>query len=151
MNFRSEEAGKLIVDKVEGEAFIFHHIGYCVPSLKQAARDLVMFGFCLKGGVVKDHMRRVEIQLLGCSGMRFLELVAPLGTDSPISSILGRSGPMGYHVCFEVLDMDLAIDKLRQAKYKIIQKRSPAIAFAGRDVAFLYNSDLGLIELLSVN
>ena len=56
---------------------------------------------------------------------------------------------MPYHTCYEVVDIEVEIKKLKKNGYIQVSKTVPAIAFENRLVCFLYNKNIGLIELLN--
>jgi len=79
-----------------------------------------------------------------------IELVAPLASPSPVDGALKRGGPGPYHICYEVLSLDAAIEQLEDASmpYVVVSSATPAPLFNGRRVMFIMSPVLGLIELL---
>jgi methylmalonyl-CoA/ethylmalonyl-CoA epimerase len=79
-----------------------------------------------------------------------IELIAPLGEDSPISNFLLRNPQGGiHHVCYEVSDIRAARDRLRQRGARILGDGEPKIGAHGKPVLFLHPKDFGgtLIEI----
>ena len=76
-----------------------------------------------------------------------VELVEPLSESSPITKMLEK-GQGIYHVCFRVDDIEGAIAQARKKDFHCIVRPVPAKAFEGKRIAWLFNRDLGLVELL---
>jgi 4-hydroxyphenylpyruvate dioxygenase-like putative hemolysin len=77
-----------------------------------------------------------------------LELIEPVGTDSPILRLLesGRGGL--YHCCFITDRLDDQIAAFVARGCVIASAPSPARAYDGRRIAFLFGADTGLFELV---
>ena len=79
-----------------------------------------------------------------------IELLAPLGDDSPIAKFLERNPTGGiHHVCYEVDDIKLASDKLKKEGARILGGGEPKIGAHGKPVLFLHPKDFcgTLVEL----
>jgi len=82
-----------------------------------------------------------------------IELLHPLGADSPIANFLTRNPAGGvHHVCYEVADILAARDRLAAAGARVLGDGQPRIGAHGKPVLFLHPKDfLGtLIELEQV-
>ena len=82
-----------------------------------------------------------------------LELLHPLGEDSPIARFLVRHPDGGiHHLCYEVEDINAARDQLLTGGYRILGSGEPRMGAHGKPVLFLHPKDfLGtLIELEQV-
>lgn len=66
-----------------------------------------------------------------------VELLEPLGPDTPVGRFLARRGPGIHHVCYRVADLDSALDACRTAGYQLIDE-VPRAGAAGRRIAFLH-------------
>jgi len=79
-----------------------------------------------------------------------IELLHPLGSDSPVAKFL-QNNPAGgiHHVCYEVADIKAAADKLRERGMRILGDGSPKIGAHDKPVLFLHPKDFcgTLIEL----
>jgi methylmalonyl-CoA/ethylmalonyl-CoA epimerase len=79
-----------------------------------------------------------------------MELIEPLGENSPIAKFLGQH-PQGalHHLCFEVSDIAAARDQLQQAGTRVLGDGTPKIGAHGKPVVFLNPKDCAgiLIEL----
>ncbi len=82
-----------------------------------------------------------------------IELLAPLGTNSPIAKFLERNVDGGiHHICYEVDDLLAARDRLIAKGARVLGTGEPKIGAHGKPVLFLHPKDfLGtLIELEQV-
>ena len=79
-----------------------------------------------------------------------IELLAPLGEDSPIGKFLERNPAGGiHHVCYEVDDIKTASDKLKAEGARVLGDGEPKIGAHGKPVLFLHPKDFcgTLVEL----
>lgn len=78
-----------------------------------------------------------------------IELLAPLGEDSPIAAFLARTGGGMHHVCYEVDDIRAARDRLVDAGARLLGDGGTKIGAHGKPVVFLHPKDFSgtLIEL----
>ncbi|HEY6760988.1 MAG TPA: methylmalonyl-CoA epimerase [Baekduia sp.] len=83
----------------------------------------------------------VEAVLLDV-GENHVELLAPLGPDTPVGKFLLKKGPGMHHVAYQVTDIDAALTSLRDAGLRLIDE-SPRVGIRGSRVAFLHPSASG--------
>jgi len=79
-----------------------------------------------------------------------LELLAPLGDNSPVSRYLERHTDGGmHHLCLEVDDIYAARDQLQATGARVLGDGEPRIGAHGKPVLFLHPKDFdgSLIEL----
>ena len=79
-----------------------------------------------------------------------IELLEPLGTDSPINAFLERNPSGGiHHVCYEVDDITSARDHLIETGARVLGDGTPKIGAHGKPVLFLHPKDFcgTLVEL----
>jgi methylmalonyl-CoA/ethylmalonyl-CoA epimerase len=90
----------------------------------------------------------VEAALLEV-GESHVELLAPLGSDTPVGRFIARRGPGLHHVAYRVDDVAAALDELRTAGMRLIDE-VPRAGIRGTRVAFLHPSAAGgvLTELV---
>ncbi len=82
-----------------------------------------------------------------------IELLHPLGENSPIQGFLDRNPAGGiHHVCYEVDDIGAARDRLQAAGARVLGSGEPKIGAHGKPVLFLHPKDFNgtLIELEQV-
>ncbi len=79
-----------------------------------------------------------------------IELLEPLGDNSPIAKFLQRSPDGGiHHICYEVDDIIAARDTLRAQGARVLGDGEPRIGAHGKPVLFLHPKDFcgTLVEL----
>ena len=82
-----------------------------------------------------------------------IELLEPLGENSPIKSFLDKNPSGGiHHVCYEVADINAAIARMKAKGARVIGDGAPKIGAHGKPVVFLHPKDFDgtLIELEQV-
>jgi methylmalonyl-CoA/ethylmalonyl-CoA epimerase len=83
----------------------------------------------------------VEAVLLDV-GENHVELLAPLGPDTPVGKFLAKKGPGLHHVAYQVADIDATLDELRAAGLRLIDE-TPRTGIRSSRVAFLHPSATG--------
>lgn len=129
-----------------------NHIAIAVPNLDAATatyRDVL-------GAVVSQPLDQPEhgvtvvfVELANAK----IELLHPLGADSPIAKFLERSPSGGiHHVCYEVDDILAARDRLAGQGARVLGDGDPKIGAHGKPVLFLHPKDFQgtLVELEQV-
>lgn len=79
-----------------------------------------------------------------------IELLEPLGADSPIAKFLERNPDGGiHHICYEVSDIKAARDRLISQGARVLGGGEPKIGAHGKPVLFLHPKDFcgTLVEL----
>jgi methylmalonyl-CoA/ethylmalonyl-CoA epimerase len=82
-----------------------------------------------------------------------IELLHPLGADSPIRGFLDKNPSGGiHHICYEVDDIAAAAEKLTASGARVLGNGTPKIGAHGKPVIFLHPKDFNgcLIELEEV-
>jgi methylmalonyl-CoA epimerase len=124
------------------------HVGVAVDDMDSALslyRDEL--------GLPLAHREVVEEQGVDAAlldvGDGHVELLAPLGPDTPVGKYLERRGPGLHHVAYAVEDIDAELDRLREAGLRLIDER-PRVGIRNSRVAFLHPGALGgvLTELV---
>ncbi|KAM5291583.1 methylmalonyl-CoA epimerase, mitochondrial isoform 3-T3 [Glossophaga mutica] len=125
-----------------------NHVAIAVPDLEKARgfyRDVL--GAQVSETVpLPDHGVSVVFVNLGNTKM---ELLHPLGDDSPIAGFLQKNKAGGmHHVCIEVDDLKAAVADLREKKVRSLSEEAQLGAH-GKPVIFLHPKDCGgvLVEL----
>jgi methylmalonyl-CoA/ethylmalonyl-CoA epimerase len=126
-----------------------NHVALAVPDLAAAAkiyRDTL-------GVRVSDPQplpeHAVTVVFVELPNTR-IELLEPLGPDSPIAAFLARSPAGGmHHLCYEVDDIRATRDRLAAAGARVLGDGEPKTGAHGRPVLFLHPKDFAgtLIEL----
>jgi methylmalonyl-CoA/ethylmalonyl-CoA epimerase len=129
------------------ESLRFHHIGVAVVDLEATASVYERGGY-KRSVFVFDPAQDVNICWLTKQGSPTIELLAPADADSPVNKTLEKNGVTPYHFCYVVEDMEETISELKKQHYILVSKPEKAVAFCGSRVCFLYNKNVGLIELV---
>ena len=127
------------------------HVGVAVPSLEAATELLAnLLGYKVVSGPFDDPLQKVSVSFLAKSAgdVAEIELIAPLGEDSPIRSMLKKQGGGAYHLCFETKDLDAALAHALEQGCVVLAQPVPAVAFQGRRIAWIYTSSRQLFELV---
>ena len=79
-----------------------------------------------------------------------LELVEPASDNSPVAEFLEKRGGGLHHICFQVEDIDSAIDVLQKKGFELIGENTKK-GSGGASIVFLHPKSTGgvLIELNS--
>ena len=126
-----------------------NHVAIVVPDLAAAGaiyRDIL--GASISEPVdLPDHgVTTVFVELPNTK----IELLQPLGLDSPIARFLSRNPSGGiHHLCFEVDDIIAARDKLAAEGARVLGDGEPRTGAHGKPVIFVHPKDFAgtLIEL----
>jgi methylmalonyl-CoA/ethylmalonyl-CoA epimerase len=129
------------------ESFKFHHIGVAVKELDATASIYEQGGY-KRSSSIFDPIQNVNICWLTKEGMPTVELLAPVDEKSPVNKTLEKVGVSPYHCCYVVDNLEDACEELRKQKYITVSKPAEAVAFCGSRVCFLFNKNVGLIELV---
>ena len=79
-----------------------------------------------------------------------VELLEPLGDDSPIRGFLDKNPAGGiHHICYEVDDILAARDRLKAQGARVLGSGEPKVGAHGKPVLFLHPKDFNgtLVEL----
>jgi methylmalonyl-CoA epimerase len=112
------------------------HVGVAVEQLDEAL-ELYRERFQLELAhreVVEEQ--GVEAVLLDV-GENHVELLAPLGPDTPVGKFLAKNGPGLHHVAYQVDDIDSTLRALEQAGLRLIDEQ-PRTGIRGSRVAFMH-------------
>jgi methylmalonyl-CoA epimerase len=117
------------------------HVGIAVEDL-DAALAIYQQGFAMEL-VHRETIAEqgVEAVLLDI-GENHVELLAPLGPDTPVGRFLAKKGPGIHHVAYQVTDIDAVLDTLKAAGTRLIDE-TPRIGIRGSRVAFLHPAASG--------
>jgi len=117
------------------------HIGVAVTDL-----DAAIALYASDYGMALVHRETVTEQgvdaVLLDVGENHVELLAPLGDDTPVGKFLARKGPGLHHVAYQVADIDATLDALRAAGLRLIDEASRT-GIRGSRVAFLHPAATG--------
>jgi methylmalonyl-CoA epimerase len=124
------------------------HIGVAVNELELAI-ELFSSGF----GMPLVHREVVTAQgveaVLLDVGDGHVELLLPLGEETPVGKFLAKRGPGIHHVAYQVSDIETTLEQLRVKGLRLIDE-TPRVGIRGSHVAFLHPAATGgvLTELV---
>jgi methylmalonyl-CoA epimerase len=128
-----------------------HHIGKVVKNIAEARRYYhETFGLEPLGEPVIDPIQKVEVLLLntGYGDDVTIELICPLGEDSPVYRFLEKKGGGLHHLSYMVADIRVTIAQLEGKGAKILGDIVPSAAHHGYPSVWLYTSSRELVELI---
>jgi methylmalonyl-CoA/ethylmalonyl-CoA epimerase len=126
-----------------------NHVAIAVPDLEAAAatyRDMLGARVSAPQALPEHGVTVVFVDLANTK----VELLEPLGENSPITAFLEKSPAGGmHHICYEVGDLDAARDRLTAAGARILGDGEPKIGAHRKPVLFLHPKDFSgtLVEL----
>ncbi|MEM7043991.1 MAG: methylmalonyl-CoA epimerase [Pseudomonadota bacterium] len=126
-----------------------NHVAIAVPDLEQATaqyRDTLGASVSEAVDQVEHGVTTVFIELPNTK----IELLHPLGDDSPIHGFLEKNQSGGiHHLCYEVDDIIAARDRLTAGGARVLGDGEPKIGAHGKPVLFLHPKDFSgtLVEL----
>ena len=117
------------------------HVGVAVEDLDAA---LAFYGTVL--GMPLVHRETVVEQgveaLLLDVGESHVELLAPLGPDTPVGKFLAKKGAGLHHVAYGVGDIDATLETLKASGVRLIDE-TPRTGIRGSRVAFVHPASTG--------
>lgn len=117
------------------------HVGIAVEELEPS---LELWGQRMEMRLAHREVvseQGVEAALLDV-GEGHVELLAPLGPETPVGKFLAKRGPGLHHVAFQVSDIDATLASLAAAGMPLIDK-APRIGIRESRVAFLHPRGTG--------
>jgi methylmalonyl-CoA/ethylmalonyl-CoA epimerase len=126
-----------------------NHVAIAVPVLARASEIYrSMLGAKVSSAVPQpDH--GVTVVFVELDNTK-IELLEPLGENSPIGGFLKRNPEGGiHHLCYEVTDIAQAAEQLKKGGARILGDGTPKIGAHGKPVLFVHPKDFcgTLIEL----
>jgi len=113
-----------------------HHLGVAVEDL-----DAALATYERLFGAEVEHSATVEEQGVRAASLRIgtgrVELLEPLGEDTPVGRFLAKRGPGMHHVAYEVSDLGATLVELARAGADLIDEQ-PRAGLFGLEVAFIH-------------
>jgi methylmalonyl-CoA/ethylmalonyl-CoA epimerase len=129
-----------------------NHVAIVVPDLGSATaiyRDTLGADVSAPEDLPEHGVTTVFVNLPNTK----IELLHPLGEDSPIARFLDKNPSGGmHHVCYEVQDILAARDRLKAEGARVLGSGEPQTGAHGKPVLFLHPKDFcgTLVELEQV-
>jgi methylmalonyl-CoA/ethylmalonyl-CoA epimerase len=117
------------------------HVGVAVAEIEPALelyRDRLRLHVAHREVVAEQGVEAVLLDL----GENHVELLAPLGGDTPVGRFLAKQGPGLHHLAYQVADIEATLDALRQAGFRLIDEQ-PRVGIRGSRVAFVHPRSTG--------
>lgn len=127
-----------------------NHIGYAVKDIPITAQPYVEAGWELSE-IFEETVQNTKIAFLTKEGFPTIELVSPLNeTKSPVDNFISHNGVTPYHICYDVDDIEQAVEDLYEEDFKPLFMPLESVAMDNHKICYLHHMDLGLIELVEV-
>ncbi len=117
------------------------HIGVAVEDVDAAIalyRDSFEMELAHRETVESQGVEAVLLDV----GDGHVELLAPLGPDTPVGKYMAKNGPGLHHVAYAVDDIDAALEKIATAGVQLIDSE-PRVGIRDSRVAFLHPRSTG--------
>lgn len=127
-----------------------HHVGFVVADIQQSIAGFMASLTATWDGVVfEDPYQKVKVTFIATGpGQASIELIEPAAPDSPVLRFLQEKGGGLNHVCYEVEDLQEQLTAMRARGAIIAKKPKPAVAFGGRQIAWVITPERLLVEFL---
>jgi methylmalonyl-CoA/ethylmalonyl-CoA epimerase len=134
------------------DLFKLHHVGFVVGEIAATVDGFIRsLGAQWNGRVYEDPHQKVKVTFLSTRpGDPLIELVEPVGEDSPVRQFLREKGGGLHHVCYEVDDLERSMAEMKTRGAMIARRPKPAVAFEGRRIAWMLTAEKLLVELLEM-
>src|SRR4051812_3047288 len=119
------------------------HIGVAVADLDAAIslyEDSYAMELVHRETVTEQGVEAVLLDV----GENHVELLTPLGDDTPVGKFLAKKGPGIHHVAYQVTDIDATLAALSAAGMRLIDE-TPRIGIRGSRVAFVHPASSGSV------
>ena len=129
-----------------------NHVAIAVPDLKAAAAQYANTLGADVGAPQDEPDHGVTVVFITLPNTK-IELLYPLGENSPIAGFLEKNPSGGiHHICYEVEDIAAAAAKLTADGARVLGDGNPKIGAHGKPVLFLHPKDFNgtLVELEEV-
>jgi len=126
-----------------------HHMGFVVADIVTAMPAFVRsMAAEWDGQIFEDPLQKAKVAFMTTRpGDAQIELVQPVGENSPVQRFLLQGGGM-HHLCYEVASLEAELASFRSRGAAIASRPKPAVAFGGRRIAWVITSEKFLVELL---
>jgi methylmalonyl-CoA/ethylmalonyl-CoA epimerase len=126
-----------------------NHVAIAVPDLEAAAAQYSQTLGAEVGPPQAEPAHGVTVIFITLPNTK-IELLHPLGENSPIAGFLEKNPAGGiHHICYEVDDILAARDRLKASGARVLGSGEPKIGAHGKPVLFLHPKDFNgcLVEL----
>jgi len=125
----------------------YNHIGMATRDIGETISIMKEAGTCeVLSDIIFDPRQKTKLQLVDWNGI-VIELISGVGENNPVNNFLKKGTPL-YHLCFSCKDIDESVARLKEKGWIVFSDSKPAKLFDESSVTFLYNTAIGIIELL---
>ena len=129
------------------DTFRFHHIGIATDSIEKTAKYYLDAGYRMTEKIY-DPVQNVNIVFLSRESMPTIELLEPGSPDSPVSKTLEKTGVSPYQMFYCVENIEITLKELKKKRFLPLSRPVEAVALGNKKICFLFNKEVGLIELV---
>ncbi|MEM3622563.1 MAG: methylmalonyl-CoA epimerase [Candidatus Bathyarchaeia archaeon] len=126
------------------------HVGVAVKNLDEAIGIYQnVLGFKLEGVHILSE-RKVKVAFLSSGGETRIELLEPLGSDSPVAKFLENRGEGIHHIAVKVANINAVLEDFKRKGVVLVDDK-PRMGAEGAKIAFIHpKSTKGvLLELIT--
>ena len=129
-----------------------HHVGFVVASIEASMPGFLRsLGATWNSEIFVDPIQKVKVVFLATRQEDTrIELVEPNADDAPVLKFLKQHGGGLHHLCYEVEDLEGALQAMRSRGAFLAKRPQPAVAFGGRRIAWILTAEKLLVEMLEV-
>ena len=127
------------------------HIGIATTSLDESQQLWTILGFTEVDDQINAE-QGVKIRFMHGNTSARIELLEPLGVDTPVGKFISKFGPGVQQIAVRVADIRETISNLLSVGVKMVSE-TPTLGADGHRIAFVHPSSAGgvLIELVESN
>ena len=118
-----------------------NHIGIATLSLDKSEELWSKLGFSPSVDQINQE-QGVKIRFMDGIGRTRIELLEPIGADSPIGRFIERTGPGIQQIAVNVADIKSTISELAEIGVRMVSDE-PVIGSEGHQIAFIHPSSAG--------
>jgi len=136
----------------ENESLVLHHVAIAVKDIAAVIDYFALsLGAKWDGEISHDPEQRAKVAFLspinGLLGAPHIELIQADHSTAPLARFVANGGGL-HHLCYEVVNLEVRLAHMRAQGAIIVKKPTPALAFAGRRIAWVYTRQRLLLEYL---
>ena len=123
-----------------------HHLGIACENIEETLQKIEkLHDVVEKSALVFDDKQQAHVQLVTLADGTKLELISGKVVSGLVAKKIGL-----YHVCYEIDDMQVELEKAKASGASIVSMPKPSALFDERRVAFLM-FPYGLVEFLETS
>jgi methylmalonyl-CoA/ethylmalonyl-CoA epimerase len=130
-----------------------HHIGFVVANIPSAIDGFIRsLGASWDQRIFEDPHQKVKVAFLVTGAAEpQIEIVEPVGENSPVRRFLAQKGGGLHHFCYQTDDLEAELQLMRSRRAILVRRPTPAVAFGGRRIAWMLTQEKLLVEFLESN